>query len=580
MKSLKYSDILKQNIELSQKNLGNVYSIAVLSNITVHPLKEILEYCLRSNGINANINIGDYDNIIQDSHKFNNSNAVLIFWELCNIVDGLQYEIEQNNEAQLNDIFIKIKSEIDYVFSILHKTSLILFNKFSSLPFTHSSVAIKNLEKLEIRLNDYLEKTVPANARAVDIKKVVAGVSVSQSLDFRYFYSSKAPYTVEFFKAYADYIRPYFMSANGKAKKALIFDCDNTLWKGILGEDGFENIEMSKKTKHGGIFLEIQHIAKALNSQGILLGICSKNNFQDVKEVIESHPDMQLRNEHITIIKSNWQDKVTNLQEISNELNIGLDSLVFIDDSSFEVNLIREKLPEVTVIQVPEKLYEYPKVLRDNLNLFYNLSSTDEDRNKTEEYRRQVRRYNEKIKFVDIEDYLISLKLKMTIFQNDESIIPRMSQMSLKTNQFNLTTKRYTERDIKSFIDNQRFEVFAFSTSDRFGDSGITGLCIVEFDDANKKAIIDTFLMSCRIIGRNLEFAFMDHIFKKIIKRDCRIVFSEYIPTRKNAQVSEFFDACSYRLIEIDETRKKYELPVVDYQKKNIKYIEVIDGSE
>jgi FkbH-like protein len=365
------------------------------------------------------------------------------------------------------------------------------------------------------------------------------------------------------------------MSVNGKTKKALIFDCDNTLWKGILGEDGFNNIEMSAMTKDGVVFSEIQAMALALNRQGILIGLCSKNNPRDVDEVIKSHPDMQLREKHITINKSNWSDKVSNLKEIAQELNIGLDSLVFVDDSSFEVNLIREHLPEITVLQVPERLYVYPKMLRENFGLFYNLSFTAEDRKKIDMYRQQVKRETVKKKFTDIEDYLASLELKITIHLDDESIVPRMSQMSQKTNQFNLTTKRYTEDNIKNFIENDASKAFTFSVTDKFGDSGVTGLCIINIDDDSKAADIDTLMMSCRIIGRNLEYAFIDYIIDVLKENKINNVKAKYIRTQKNEQVKEFYDNCSFSLIESTDTVRNYTLDISNYEPKQLNYIEV-----
>jgi len=577
MMELKYSEILRLNKEISTNLKSKLSCISILSNITIHQIKEILEYSLRSDGINANVDIGNYDNIVQDSQKYKGSNTVIIFWEVSNIIDGLQYKIELLNNDQFDEIQGKIKSEIDLVLKNIEKASLVLINTFTSLPFSCSNVRKDNLNELSLQLNYYLEEKIPYNARLVDLEKVIASVGVSKSLDMRYFYSSKALYTIDFFKAYAEFIKPFIMSANGKAKKALIFDCDNTLWKGILGEDGFDNIDMSTTTKDGSVFAEIQSMALALNRQGILVGLCSKNNPGDVDEVIESHPDMQFRNEHITINKSNWSDKVSNLKEIATELNIGLDSLVFIDDSTFEVNLIREQLPEVTVLQVPEKLYEYPSLMRKNMGLFYNLSFTAEDKKKIEMYKQQVKRETIKKEFTGIEDYLASLELKMTIFENDEAIIPRMSQMSQKTNQFNLTTKRYSEGDIQNFINDFNSEVYAFSLSDKFGDSGITGLSIVTVNGKIETAEIDTLLMSCRVIGRNIEYTFMDYIIGKIKEKNKSNLKAKYIKTQKNEQVKEFYNRCSFSLAESTDTVRNYTLDINNYKPKQLNYIEIVN---
>ena len=580
MKELKYSEILRLNKEIGETLESKPYNISILSNIIVHQIQEILEYQLRTGGINANVVLGDYDNIVQDSLKYKESNAVLIFWEVCNIIDGLQFKIDLFDDGQLNEIFEKTKSEIDLVLKNLGKTSLVLLNVFTSLPFSTSARRKTKLEELADQLNQYLADNIPANVRLVELEKVIASIGVEDSFDYRYYYSSKALYTVNFFKSYAEYVKPFIMSANGKAKKVLIFDCDNTLWKGILGEDGYDNIEMSPRTKDGLIFAEIQSIALALNKQGILICLCSKNNPEEVDKVIKSHPDMQLRDKHITINKSNWSDKVSNLREIAQELNIGLDSFVVVDDSHFEVNLIKELLPEVTVLQVPERLYEYPKLLRENSGLFYNLSFTDEDKKKSEMYTQQVKRESLRNEFTDIENYLASLELNMTVYQDEDSIIPRISQMSQKTNQFNLTTKRYTEGDIKNFIDDDSAEVFAFSVADKFGDSGITGLCIIIFNDKNQTAVIDTFLMSCRIIGRNIEYAFIDYLVDIMRSNKINEIQARYIKTQKNGQVKTFYDKCSFRLTDSNESVKNYTLVVSEYKPRQVSYIEVLDGKQ
>ena len=579
MKDLKYSEILKLNKELSSSNLSiDSYNIAVLSNITVHQFKEICEYSLRVANVIAVVEIGDYDNIVQDSLKYEDSNLVIIFCELCNIIDGLQFKIELFDDRQIDAIVEKIKSEINLVFKNLQNTSLVLFNKFTSIQFSNSNIKENNLDKLSAQLNQYLLDYKPANVKLINMEKVIANIGINSSLDLRYYYSSKALYTIDFFKAYAEHIKPCIMSANGKSKKAIIFDCDDTLWKGVLGEEGFEGIEMSTSTRDGAIFSEVQSIALSLNRQGILIGLCSKNNPADVDQVIKSHPDMKLRDEHITIKKVNWADKATNLHEIAMELNIGVDSLVFIDNSSFEVNFIKEQIPEVTVLQVPDRLYDYPKMLRENLGLFYNLSFSEEDKQKIKMYKQQIQRETIKKNFSDIEGYLSSLALKLTIFEDDESIIPRMSQMSQKTNQFNLTTKRYTERDVKSFIASNDAKVFAFSVSDKFGDSGVTGLCIINIDNNSKIADIDTFLMSCRVIGRNIEYAFMDYLINVIRDLGINTVKAKYIQTQRNEQVKDFFDRCSFLLGGSTKVERSYVLNIEDYKANQIQYIEVIDG--
>jgi FkbH-like protein len=574
MKNLKYSEILKLNKELEDSTQKS-YNISLLSNVIVHQGKEIIEYLLRDSGINANIVLGDYDNIVQDSRKQIKTNATIIFWELSNLVDGLQYKIDLLTEDKYKEIEQKIESEIEYVVKNLEQCPLLLINNFSSIFFSKFAITNSKLDKLSDRLNKFIGRLNQSNIKLINLDKIITDIGTNNSFDARYYYSSKAPYTVSFFKNYAQAIKPLIMSSNGMAKKALIFDCDNTFWKGILGEDGIDGIDVSAETKNGVIFQEIQSIALSLSQSGVILGLCSKNNPEDVDEVLANHTDMVLRDKDITIKEVNWSDKATNLRNIAKILNIGLDSMVFVDDSHFEVNLIKEQLPEVTVLQVPEKLYEYPQMLRNNLGLFYNLSSTVEDSNKTGIYREQIHREEVKTEFSNIDDYLASLKIIVNVFKNERSLIPRMAQMTQKTNQFNLTTKRYTEAEIENMVLSSTTDVIAFSVKDNYGDSGVTGLCIVDIDN-NEDAFIDTFLMSCRVIGRNIEYVFMDYIIQYIIDKKISIIESKYKKTLKNKQVEKFYDGCSFNLMNETETIKNYNLTVNEYEQSKIKYIEVI----
>lgn len=577
---LKYSEILSRNKEMSSTLPDEKYRIAVISNIMVSQLNDILEYTLRDSAIPALVISGDYDNIVQDSQKFTDTDAVVIFWELCNIVEGLQYRIETTSTAQYQSIADKAKVEISLALKNLNKTPLVIMNKFSASVFDHGQLKNGILRQLSDELNLYLENAIPRNVKLIDLEPVFQIGGILQSVDFRYFYSSKSLYSIHFYKAYVTRIMPLFLSATGKAKKALIFDCDNTLWHGILGEDGPDNIQMSPTSSKGAIFAEIQAIALAMNRKGVIIGLCSKNNYADVDGVLKSHPDMKLRNENIAIIMCNWDDKVTNLVKIASTLNIGLDSIVFIDDSDFEVNLVREQLPEVTVLQVPKKVHEYPAMLRESSSLFYGLSDTAEDSSKMKMYKDQAKRAQAKENFSDLESYLTSLSLKATLYNNDQNHIPRISQMTQKTNQFNLTTRRYTETEIQDFIRGDETDVIALAVSDKYGDSGITGLCIINYTADGKQATIDTLLMSCRIIGRNIEFTFMDYLIGRIAGRNVKTVSSQYLKSQKNSQVASYYDKCSFALDVSSEDHREYVLEVDDYNFHNIEYIKVNNGSE
>lgn len=564
MINMKYSEIIKENKKLEQ-NKKPKYQIAILSNIMVHQSKEICEYSLRQNSINAEVALGDYDNIVQDSLKYQNAHSVLIFWELWNLIDGLQYKIESLSDDEFSAVIDKTKHEMDIVFHNLSNVSLIVVNKFSSLVFNHFSLKQNRIDILMNELNQYL--AAKKNIILIDIDKVIAFISIEKSIDLRYYYSSKTLYSIEFYKRYFEYIKPIFLATNGKMKKALIFDCDNTLWKGILGEDGFDKIM---------IFREIQFLALQLANKGVILGLCSKNNPQDVDEVLEKHPDMILRDENIVIKKVNWEDKAINLKAIAKELNIGLDSLVFVDDSNFEVNLIREELPMIKVFQVPTKDYEYAMMIREITNLFYNPKETKEDLEKVKMYKTQVVRAKEEQNIGNIEEYLKSLELCITLYIDDVSEIVRISQMTQKTNQFNLTTKRYTENDIENFIKDENKMVLAIGVSDKFGDNGIVGLAILEYQ--NDTAFIDTLLMSCRVLGRNIEYKFMDIIVDILKEKSISEIKSKYLKTLKNEQVTDLYDRYGFEIIDQDDNQTRYRMLVKDYKNKSLDYIGVRNG--
>ena len=252
--------------------------------------------------------------------------------------------------------------------------------------------------------------------------------------------------------------------------------------------------------------------------------------------------------------------------------------MVFIDDSPFEIDLVKNKLKEVTVIKVPELLYDYPRVLREISNFFYNPFFNTTDKDKTKIYKQQANRIAGRNNFVNIEDYLKSLEMKLTIYQDNESIIERTAQLSQKTNQFNLTTKRYTEKDINDFIYRKDSKVITFSVSDRYGNNGITGLAIINFNLDQQSAEIDTFLMSCRIIGRNIEYVVFDNIVDYINNKNIKTIKAKYVKSSKNEQVKNFYDNCSFNLYKTKDLIKHYILEVDQYNYKNINYIKITNG--
>ncbi|MFH1933650.1 MAG: HAD-IIIC family phosphatase [Pseudomonadota bacterium] len=572
---MKYSEILSRNRELGALQSGEKYQIVLLSNIVVNPLKEILEFFLRGQGINANVVIGDYDNIVQDSSRFAAANAVIVFWEAANLTEGFHALIASQSADVIAALVERVENEMDLVLKNLQRVPLVLINSFSSLFFGVDELRDGPLKLFCKRLNAALGVRVAPNQLIVDLDSILAKVGLGAAADFRQFQSSKALYSVDFFKAYAGVVEPAFRAATGRVRKVLVLDCDNTLWAGILGEDGASGIQMGNASLKGRVFREVQQILKGFRRQGILLALCSKNNPEDVDDVLATHPDIILKAEDLVAKKVNWQNKATNLQKLAAELNLGIDSFVFVDDSSFEIGLIEKELPQIKCVRVPEVLSEYPAVMREVVREFFSLSQTAEDAQKTEQYRQEHQRKTQAAMFDTIDDYLISLGMKLNIIWGKGVSVSRASQMTQKTNQFNLTTRRYTEGDIQRMLDNSNYFVAVFSVEDRYGDYGVTGLAIIEKEQNGiKSARIDTLLMSCRVIGRNVEYAFFDQLIDKLRQDGIKTLHAEYIVTPRNEQVSHFYDALGFSVETSSDTQRGYVINLDAYQFRNITYVD------
>jgi len=573
--SMKFTEILKRNRELSLKPAGNEYAIGLISNITISQLKEVLELTLREGGINADVVVGDYDAIVQDSSRFSESHAVLVFWEAVNLVEDLHGKAYLMPSEDLDALAERVVSEMDFVLRNLKSTPLVLINRFSSALFYADPLREGPLSNLCKRLNEALESKVASNQIIVDLDAVLAKVSLGASVDFRQFQSSKALYSFEFFKAYAEAVKPAFMAVTGRAKKVLALDCDNTLWGGIVGEDTYSDIQMSDATLKGNVFREVQTILRGLRKEGVLLALCSKNNPSDVDKVLSEHPDMVLKEDDLVAKRVNWQDKATNLRELATELNLGLDSFVFLDDSAFEVGLIQKELPQVKCVQVPQNLSEYPALMRELRREFLTLSKTAEDQRKTEMYRQDQRRKDQASQFKSIDEYLASLGLKLTIFWGTQIPVSRAAQMTQKTNQFNLTTRRYTEADIQRMLIDPAYTLGVFSVADRYGDYGVTGMIIIRQDkDSPGSAVIDSFLMSCRVIGRNVEYAFFDEVVHTLRAGGINNLRGEYLATDKNNQVERFYDKFGFELTFDTDKGREYKICLQNYKPQYIQYIE------
>ncbi len=538
MKNLTYSQIIDKNRQLKQLYKEKPIQVLVLANTVVENLKDYLEYELRSNGIHALLDIAAYDNLMQESGIVEHD--VLIVWlDTWNLAPDLHTGHLLEDQGLMSSLEQNVKAQINTLLSKNEHLPLIVINKFNGLLNPDFSFKKSNLQTLADNLNNYLFSITQANVFVYDTDHIFFSLSDKAAISRKNFYLFNTLYANSYFRAYSFYLKFLLLGLKGKTKKALIMDCDNTLWNGIVGEDGYESIRMGYDSAEGRPFYEVQQMLLNLAGQGVIIGICSKNNDKDVQQVIDHHPDMLLGEDNITIKKVNWEPKPHNVKQIAKELNIGTDSMVFWDDNDFEIQMMREMLPEVMSFKVPEKIHEYPEAFREQMGWFFKRTITSEDLQKAKLYKAQSLRETEKERFTDITDYLQSLSLEVIIEQEPQKYLDRLAQLSQKTNQFNLSTKRYEVADIIRLIAEENVDMLPFRVRDRFGDYGLTGLCIIRYE--NSTAFVDTFLMSCRVLGRQLEWAFMNHLIAKLRDQGVSRIEAAYIPTQKNQQLARFF---------------------------------------
>jgi len=416
------------------------------------------------------------------------------------------------------------------------------------------------LDAMLSRLNQALreEAAAFANVRFFDMAGLVANLGRRDAFDLRFYLRNAAPYSPALLDAWARQVLAVSRAYGARFHKALVLDCDNTLWGGILGEDLASGVKLSAQSYPGAVFHRAQTEFLALQRQGVLLCLCSKNDPGEVDAMLAQHPDMVLRQADIIAKEVNWSDKVVNLRKIAGTLNIGLDSLVFLDDSAFECAAVRSQLPEVTVFQVPASPPDYLGVIAAIKDLFLAGGATTDGGAKTEQYRQRAQALAAQQAFATHEDYLASLDLTVTLARDDRTRTARIAELSQKSNQFNLTTVRYSAREIDRLTADPSVAVWSLDVADRFGAAGLTGVVVVRCD--GDMATIESLFMSCRVLGRGIEFAIWPSIFADAAARGCRRVQASFRPTAKNAQAADFYDRLGLPLTAEAEGMRSYEI--------------------
>lgn len=346
----------------------------------------------------------------------------------------------------------------------------------------------------------------------------------------------------------------------GKFKKCLILDLDNTVWGGVVGDDGWENIQVGHGLGIGKAYTEFQEWVKKLKNRGIIIAVCSKNDEDKAKEPFEKNPEMVLRLDDIAVFVANWENKADNIRTIQQILNIGFDSMVFLDDNPFERNMVRENVPGVCVPELPEDPGDYLEYLY-SLNLFETASYSAGDKDRTKQYQTEAKRVQAAQKFTNEADFLKSLNMVSVVEGFTSFNTPRVAQLSQRSNQFNLRTVRYTDGEIAALGASDKHVCLSFTLEDKFGDNGLICVIIMEKRDA-KTLFVDTWFMSCRVLKRGMENFTLNTMVEFAKEQGFERIVGEYIPTQKNGMVKEHYPNLGFKTI----GENLYELDVNVYE--------------
>ncbi len=521
--------------------------VGLLSNINA-------DYILRFLGEKIDcvpsVGYGDvWGQILNPVSDFNFSNPDVIVF-LIDIEQLLDNCLKMSDCISVIDNWFSVldlvlrKDKEYYVSNVLFRSELLTEND----SFMESDIIQYWNESLKRRVNSN------SNVHLVDVNSAIVSLGKKKVFSNKLWYLGKIPYSNEGCRIVADAIMSTLSLIRKSYKKVLVLDLDNTLWGGVLGELGVEGINLSDD-HIGAIFKKVQQQIKSMKDSGTILAIVSKNNESDVQEVWDRHSHMVLKREDFVSIRINWIDKAENIRSIAKELNLGTDSFVFIDDMEQERANIRMRMSEVVVPDFPKEIEDYPLFIKYVYETFFKQTRlSNEDCFKTRQYAENALRA-EASKNLSFEDFLKSLQLSVKKLELDNKRLDRVAQLLGKTNQFNLTTIRYTRKDIDALL-SAGYDIYAYNVSDKFGDYGLVAVVIVDL----KKSEIDSFLMSCRVMGKLVENYVINDVEQDLLKKGHSVLHARYVKTVKNVPVASFFDKLGYIVTSRTESEIRYEI--------------------
>ena len=535
---------------IKPENHKNKIRIAFVGSFTLNGFEETMQVQCNDEKINCITYNSPYNQFNQEIlnedsnlYKFKPDLIFLIIDSRIILEDSFYFS-NINSEDEKKKFTSKKFDEINNLIKIISKKSQskIVITNFTIPTYTSLGIYESKIEygtkEIILDLNKKL-KVLSKNIDSCyvyDFNSFVTKFGEKNVIDYKKMYYGDIKINFDIIPhliyEFLSYVKPIL----GLNKKCIVLDLDNTLWGNIIGEDGFEGIKIGPYTE-GRSFVEFQKVIKSLSENGIILAINSKNNQKDAMKAINEHPHMILREQDFSCMKINWNDKISNMKEISNELNIGLDSIVFFDDDPVNRELIRMSMPEINTVELPEDPSTYAEILR-NLNDFNTLKITKDDTERKKMYSQEQNRQKLESNTENLNEYLKKLDIKIKIKLDNKIAISRISQLILKTNQFNLTTKRYQEEQIKEFVEDETMIVGCSEVEDKFGENGITNVFIIK--TKSNEWIIDTFLLSCRIMGRGIEEGIIGKILEIAKQKGIEKITATFIPTEKNKPAENF----------------------------------------
>lgn len=546
------------------------FRLGILSGSTVDMLAAALPAAAARHGVNLTTITPPYGQVMQEALNPASEIATAGLDGVLLALDHHWYGFEQlvldGAQARLDDAIDNLRTVIDGLRANAGSVALILQSLatpplpiFGGYDRRVSGTPLAMIEAANRRIYELADEV---GATVLDIASLAARIGTDRWFDPVKWYAFKLPFASSCTEIYADTLGRMLGAIRGKAKKCLVLDLDNTCWGGVIGDDGLDGIKIGQGSPVGEAFLAVQRMALDLRQRGIMLAVSSKNNDDTARLPFRKHPDMLLAEDHIAVFQANWTDKASNLEAIARTLNIGVDALVLLDDNPSERAQLRASLPMVGVPELPNDPSWYPAYL-SAAGYFEAVAFSREDQLRVASYAADAQRAEVRAKVRDLGDYLAALKMVITYAPFDATGRPRISQLINKSNQFNLTTRRYSEADVGAAEADPEVFTLQVRLADSWGDLGMIGVvvCRPMLDDGAPAWDIDTWLMSCRVLGRKVEEAMLGEIAAQAQVSGIARLIGRYLPTAKNGMVREHYAKLGFDLrAEDEEGRREFVL--------------------